>query len=588
LFIGEEYLEEIKSRIDLVEFIARYVDLKPAGRNFKGLCPFHEEKTPSFVVSREKGIFHCFGCGVGGNIFNFVMRIENLTFPEAVLFLAEKCGVDIHVSQARKVTTHALEERERLYRLNETLNRYYMHCLRSGQEEERRAREYLLVKRGIQPETWERFGIGFSPSSGKTSIAFLLKEGFSGQEILKAGVGVVTKAGELLDRFRGRITFAFHDIQGRIAGFAGRVLEKGEPKYLNVSDTPVFSKGHYLYGLFATREHLQKTRAAVLVEGYMDFLTLFEYGIKNCVASMGTALTRDQAGLLKRYVDEVFISYDSDQAGQMATLRGMTILQEKGLTVRIVLLPAPHDPDSFLRKEGKDKFWEILQKSPSLFEYQLELLVKNCGYNSLESKAKIIRGMFPFLVSIKDPIERALKVASLAQKIQVDESFVQRLLSEEGTSIKHEFLPPRENKEHGTLKAEKMLLRVMMEEKKWRERIKEALQKECFSEGEHQRIFQALLNLPEEDGLLVSKLVDIFPGEANLQSLVTEIATREDLQGVCQNDEAVESLVRRVRLAALERKILALRRELSRGEDPTKLRELNKLYRERERLRRIG
>ncbi|MCX7667476.1 MAG: DNA primase [Atribacterota bacterium] len=588
MFIDERYLEEIKSRIDLVEFISRYVDLKPAGRNFKGLCPFHEEKTPSFMVSREKGIFHCFGCGVGGNLFNFVMRMENLTFPEAVLFLAEKCGVEIRSVQAGRGTTRSLEERERLYRLNDILSHYYMRCLKSGKGEEENARTYLLTQRGIQPETWERFGIGFSPTSGKDSMAFLLKEGFSGQEIIRAGVGVVTRGGELLDRFRGRITFAFHDVQGRVVGFAGRILEKGEPKYLNVSDTPIFSKGQYLYGLFATRDHLQKTRAAILVEGYMDFLALFEYGIRNCIASMGTSLTKDQAGLLKRYVDEVFIAYDADQAGQVATLRGMAILQEKGLAVRIVILPAPHDPDSFLRQEGKEKFWEILQKSPSLFEYQLELLLRNFGYNSLESKAKIIRGMFPFLVSIKDPIERTLKIASLAHKIHVDESFVQHLLNKEEVTERQEFLPAREIKEHGILKAEKMLLRVMMEDERWRHKIGEELGREHFSGVEHQRIFQALLSLGGEEGLSVSKLVDIFPGEEALHSLVTEIATREDLQGICQDEGAVESLIRRVKLAALERKILTLRREITRTGDPAKLRELNKLYRERERLRRIG
>ncbi|MGQ9474098.1 MAG: toprim domain-containing protein, partial [Candidatus Caldatribacteriaceae bacterium] len=358
------------------------------------------------------------------------------------------------------------------------------------------------------------------------------------------------------------------------------------PNYLNISDTPVFSKGHYLYGLFLTREYLQKSRSVILVEGYMDFLTLFTNEVYNCVASMGTALTKDQAGLLKRYVGEVFLCYDADRAGKMATLRGMTVLQEKGLAVRVVLLPPPHDPDSFLRTEGKEKFWKILQNSPSLFEYQLELLVKDCGYNSLEAKAKIIRGMFPFLVSIKDPIEQALKVATLAKEIQVDESFVQRLLGEEGTSQKGEFLPVKKIQEDGVSKAEKVLLRIMMEKERWRAKVSEELEKESFSKVEHQRIFQALLNCVGEGGILVSKLVDIFPNEESLQSLVTEIATREDFQAIC-HDEVVEDLVRRVKLAALERKITILRRELSHRGDPAKLRELNKLYREREGLRQF-
>jgi len=587
VFVDEQYLEEIKSRIDLVKFIAQYVDLKPAGRNFRALCPFHEEKTPSFIVSPEKGVFHCFGCGVGGNIFTFVMKMENISFSEAVRFLAEKCGLTLRPFSKGRGETKAWGEKERLFRLNEALSRYYMRCLHEEREGEAiSARKYLWEKRKIHPKTWERFALGLSPSSGKSSIAFLLQEGFSGQEIMKAGVGVVTKTGELLDRFRGRIVFPFRDLQGRVIGFAGRVWGEGEPKYLNVSETPLFSKSHYLYDLFATREYLQKSHQAILVEGYLDLLALFDNGIYNGVASMGTALTKDQAALLRRYVEEVCICYDADRAGQMATLRGMTVLQEKGLTVKIVTLPSPHDPDSFLREEGKEKFFTYLEKSRSLFEYQLELLIRDYGCNSLETKARIIRGMYPLIVTIKDPIEKTLKIASLAQKIGVDESFVHRLFSEEGSFSPKGVTPAAQTVEDGIAKAEKIILRMIMENRNWRAKIEKELGDEHFSRREHQRIFQAVLHLGKNRDFLISELIDLFPNEESLPSLITEIVTREDLKEACRED-ALSDLLRRVKLAALDRKIVSLRKELSRCEDPGKLGELNKLCVEREKLKRV-
>lgn len=583
MFIPEEYLEEIKARTDIVELISQYVDLKPSGRNFRALCPFHEEKTPSFTVSPEKGIFHCFGCGAGGNIFTFIMRMERLTFPEAVAFLARRCGLEPPPSFQREKTS--LGERERLAKLLEMANRYYRMCLESERSDEvLGAREYLLKGRGLREETLRTFSLGFSPSPGKGSIAFLLKEGFSGQEILRAGIGVVTRRGELLDRFRGRITFALHDAQGRIIGFAGRILGEGEPKYVNSPESPLFTKGHHLYGLFAGKDAIVKNRFAILVEGYMDCIALFEHGIANCVASMGTSLTREQAGLLKRYTDRVILCYDADQAGQMATARSMAILYERGLRVDIVALPPPYDPDSFLRERGKEAFLALLEKSVSFFEYSLELLLKTHGYNSLESKARVLQGMAPLVAATKDPIERALRVRMLAERVGVDEDVVFRALGGESLKIT-ENSRPRAASEPGWVQAEKMLLRACFDDAVLRGRIFEAVDGDHFARPEHRRIFQALFHLSSRKNFSLSDLVDVFREEEDIQALIAEIASREDFQGATRED-LVTDLIRQVKLSALEREIQSLRETLRSSPDPEGWKRYHALVKEREKLRR--
>ncbi|MBP9015864.1 MAG: DNA primase [Candidatus Atribacteria bacterium] len=582
MIFDDQYLEEIKSRVDMVELISHYVSLQPAGRNYRALCPFHEEKTPSFLVSPEKGIFHCFGCGVGGNIFTFVMKMENLTFPEAVAFLAQKCGMELPTSS--RGSTRQTKERDKFFLLNETLRSYYYQCLLNPREElAATARSYIYEKRELRPEIVEQFGIGFSPASGKESIAYLMKAGFSGQDLIKAGVGVVTRGGELLDRFRGRITFALHDAQGRIVGFGGRSLKGEEPKYVNISDTPIFSKGHNLYGLFASRSFIQHSRQAILVEGYMDFLTLFQEGVNNCVASMGTALTRDQAILLHRYAEEVVICYDSDIAGQKAAVRGINILQEQGITVKVASIPSPHDPDSFLREKGKDEFLKIVNEAPTLFDFQLELFIRDYGFNSLESKAKIIKGIVPFVQSIKDPVERSLKISYLAEKLKVGESIIYSALRQERTP--EAILKSFTAKESGKVKAEKMLLRAMIESQFWRETIGRELEVSNFSLSQHRRIFNALSDSQRESNLSPSDLIDIFSGDEDLSRCVAEIMTREDLQ-VGLNQEVVEDLIRRLKLASVEEEMQKVQEELSRETNEEKLQYYHLLSQEREKLKR--
>ncbi len=585
MYIEDSYLEEIKNRLDLVAVISEYVDLKPAGRSFKGLCPFHEEKTPSFVVTPEKGIFHCFGCGTGGNIFSFLVRIENITFPEAVELLAEKCGVDLP-RRKKGSDLRQKKDKERFFELVEATRDYYLRELIQSREASAvRVRKYLLEKRAIKPEIIQEFGIGFSPPGGKGSIEYLLAKGFSGQEIIASGVGNITSRRILNDRFRGRVTFTLQDVNGRIIGFAGRAMDDYGPKYLNVPEGKYFSKGKHLYGLHASKTYIRKDGRAILVEGYMDFLALYQAGIQCVVASMGTALTREQAALLRRFTEEVIICFDSDSAGEAATARGMSLLNEKGLQVRILALPSPYDPDSYLQERGKKGFEKILQDAKPLFDYQLGLLIKKFGSDTLESKVKIVHGIEPFVLSIDDPVERSLRIKQVSQKLCVSESVFYESVGKKGEhSPAVNLLKRGHSLEPGNIKAERLLLQVAVDNAVLREYILREMKSEDWSVDENQRFFQAVCTLSEKKNVFTAAdLIDVFSGDEKMGTYVSRVCSSPE--AVSCDAEVVRSLVGRVRLAALEKAKQRLQKELSTRKDIEVLRRFKLILQQEKELR---
>ncbi|HSV31721.1 MAG TPA: DNA primase [Atribacteraceae bacterium] len=577
MYIEDRYLEEIKNRVDLVSLISQYVELKPAGKGFRGLCPFHEENTPSFQVSPEKGIFHCFGCGLGGNLFNFIMKIENRSFPESVRYLAEKYGIDLPVGTKRN--SKEQKEKERFFQFNEAVTKYYQWYLEnSPAADARQARTYLMEKRGLSLDIIRMFGIGFSPSRGKESVKALLKEGFSGPELIQGGVGVIGQRRELLDRFRGRITFALHDVNGSPVGFAGRSLNETGPKYLNTADHPYFTKGHHLYGLFAAKHTIRKTGQVILVEGYMDFLALFQADFTNAIASMGTALTREQVSLLRRFSDEVLLCYDSDNAGKSATARGMGILKEKGLQVKILALPKPYDPDSLLRNKGKQAFADALGQAKSLFDYTLELLIDKYGCNTLEGKSKVTRELLPLIRSCENTVEKSLFIRQVAQKIDVPESlFYESLEAKKQPRANPSFtLESRKSYEPGNIKAERMLIKAAIENDSLRSLILTGLSPEEMVNRDHQRIYQAVSTLASIGSVSVSDLIDLFSGDLMICSTVTRLCSLDEGSS-CKNAEMVRELIARVKRASLKTEIQRLREELSQSQDMFQLEVLRHL-----------
>ncbi len=364
---GDDKIEEVRSRADIVEIVGAHVRLRRAGRNFVGLCPFHNEKTPSFSVNAERGFFHCFGCGVGGSAFNFIMRVEGLTFPEAVRSLAKKYGVTI---PEHDVAGPAAGEREAMLKASEVAAEFFAHVLWNTTDGAM-ARDYLKA-RGISVETARAFMIGFAPSRPSSLAKALEKRGLRDAGVK---VGLVKRDGsDAYDMFRGRVMFPIRDAQGRAIAFGGRVLDARLPKYINSPESPLYSKARTLYGLFEARQAISSSASsgrdrAILVEGYFDVIALWQAGFKEAVAGCGTALTVDQLRVLSRYTKNVIACFDGDAAGRKASMRALEIFLQAGLLGRGIFIPSGFDPDTFVRERGAAAFAELTEKSELLVDY---------------------------------------------------------------------------------------------------------------------------------------------------------------------------------------------------------------------------
>ena len=413
-------IEEIKNRIDIVEFISDYLTLKKAGRNFVGLCPFHQEKTPSFTVNREKQIFYCFGCGEGGNVITFLMKIADKSFPEAIKDLAEKAGVVLPVgtsAEARKKNSL----RESIISLNHKAAQYFSRNLHSA--EGSAARRYLR-ERGLSDETVKTFHLGYAPDRWRALADFLNQSGASLKLAEQAGLVVADKGGSFYDRFRNRLIFPIQDISGDVIAFGGRILGEGEPKYLNSPESPVYTKGKNLYGLSQTREEIRSRNFAVIVEGYFDLIALWNAGIGNVVATLGTALTKEHLDLLRRYTKEVVALFDPDEAGRKALDRSLELFLNSEMRAKALVLPGRDDPDEYVRKNGREKLEKLIRESPSLVDYYIDNVLGSG--KTFEDKRDMIRSAAEFASKILDRKERDLFVKRVAEKTGVaQELFLQ-------------------------------------------------------------------------------------------------------------------------------------------------------------------
>jgi DNA primase len=406
--IPEQLIDQVLRQLDIVDLVGQYVSLRKSGRNYFGLCPFHSEKTPSFSVSPEKQIFYCFGCGAGGDAIKFVMEIEQLTFVEAVLHLAERVGIQVPQIPGASGAEPEHDERAEIRRALELAARLYHHVLvRTEYGEE--ARRYLK-NRQVSSKAVEEFQIGFAPSSPKFLLQFMTRRGY-GEEILEKAGLILSRgdspSGARVDRFRGRIMLPIHDGQGRIIGFAGRVIGDGKPKYMNTPDTPLFQKGNHLFNLHRARSHIRKERQAVLFEGYLDVISAWQAGIRTVVATQGTSLTDAQARILARNCDTVILCYDADNAGQSAALRGLDLLKKYDLTVKVAKMPAGMDPDDYIRRFGGTAFREeILSDSLSLTAFKLESLKKNYDLQDEDGRMKYLADAVDTIAELQLAIEQ--------------------------------------------------------------------------------------------------------------------------------------------------------------------------------------
>ncbi|RLB26791.1 MAG: DNA primase [Deltaproteobacteria bacterium] len=424
----ESVKEEIKRSADIVDLVGNFVQLRKAGKNYVGLCPFHSEKEPSFTVNRERQMFHCFGCKKGGDIFAFWMAYHHCSFGEALKDLAERYQVPLPKRQLSLAEKRRLELTEAIFKANEKAVEFFHQMLVKGEGAES-ARAYL-EKRGIVEDTIEEFKLGFAPRQWDSLAAYLMKEKVAPGVAEAAGLIILGNKGRYYDRFRNRIIFPIFDLKGRPVGFGGRVLDDGHPKYLNTPETPVFQKGSVLYGLQASYTHMRTTRKALIVEGYMDFLTLWKHGLKYGAATLGTALTPAQVRRLKGYVNEIIVVFDSDEAGRKAVLRGLPIFINEGVQARAILLPEGHDPDSFLRARGGEHFVRMVNEAAPLLDFYLNQTILGKGLG-LEEKVALVKELLPSIYELKDPMLRSAYLRKIAEEVGVKESLLWQELDKE-------------------------------------------------------------------------------------------------------------------------------------------------------------
>ena len=413
--------EEIKRAADIVELIGEFVQLKRAGQNHLGLCPFHSEKDPSFTVSPSKQMFHCFGCKKGGDVFAFWMEYHKVSFPQAMRDLAERFQISLPERELTPSEKGKMAFKESLFKINEAAAEYFHHILTKS-EEGGAGREYFK-KRSISKEIISEFMLGYAPDKWDSLIGFFKTKKMDFEKAVQAGLIIPKKNGGYYDRFRGRVIFPIFNLRQQIAGFGGRVLDNSLPKYLNTPETPVFHKGELLYGLHAFYKQIRETGRAVVAEGYTDVLALRRHGFHEAVATLGTALTRDHIRMLKGYANEAVVVFDSDAAGKAAAMKSLSFFLLEGLSSRVVVLPENDDPDSFVNKNGLDGFLKLLKRSMPMFDFYLDLKLSQ-GRDQLEGQVSILKEIIPVLSELKNAIQRSLYVRRLSEKARISESAV--------------------------------------------------------------------------------------------------------------------------------------------------------------------
>jgi len=503
------------------------VHLKPAGKGFKGLCPFHEEKTPSFMVSSEKQLFHCFGCGEGGNVFNFLMKYEKLSFFEAVKMLAKKSGVPLPVDEEKENILH--KKKERLYKLNNLVANYYQECLfRTNQG--KKVINYFK-KRGINDTSVEKYILGYAPPGWDALTNFLKKKGYSYEELIKAGLIKKSKIeGKYIDYFRDRIIFPIFSLSGRVIGFGGRVLDDSLPKYINSPETLVYNKGSNLYSLNFAKEDIRKKNYIIIVEGYTDVLITQQYGFNNLAASLGTALTTKQIDLIKRFTDTVLIAYDSDSAGNMATLRSLDLLVKAGLEIKVIALSQGYDPADFLIKKGRETFQNLIDRSLSLIDYKLKLLYSKYSIKTIEGKVKVVKEILPTLNVIGNEVELRAQTKKISEELKLSEEAILielKRYKRGSRDSSHNFI--KLNSESGNIKAEKILIGCMLENEQIARDILTKLKAEDFSVLLHRQILTAIEKNLKDDKMVDSQKVIDYLNDDKAAKLISKILMEETI-----------------------------------------------------------
>lgn len=543
--IPENLLEDILVRVDIVEIISSYIQLKKAGRNFKANCPFHHEKTASFMVSPQRQIYHCFGCGESGNAFKFLMRHERMEFPEAVELLAKKTGISLP-QWDKPEAARAASLNSQLYKVNELALSFYENNLHLSAKSS--ACDYLL-NRGIKLQTIKEFHLGLAGSGWDNLINFLRSKNIALSLIEAAGLILTKEAGGYCDRFHNRIIFPVFDIRGQVIGFGARVMDNSLPKYINSPETPVYTKGRNLFGLNLAKDFIRDLDCAVIVEGYLDFMIPYQEGIKNIAASQGTALTLEQIKLLKRYTHNVVMVYDGDTAGEIASLRSLDILIEEGMNVKVARLPQGKDPDLIVRHEGASSLKTKIDNALSFFDYKLNVLKSRYDIKESQGKSEIASAMLLTINKFDNAILRGEYIKKLSEELKIPEDYILEELNKlkPNPSGLVAVAAPTQKKQSEINPAEKLLIKFMLEEKELIERIMLELVPSDFQDARTAKIVQVMRDLASAGKNIGPSLLMNYFSEDDANQLVCETMFMPAIQDQ-EREKAICDCIARIKV----------------------------------------
>ena len=507
--IPENIIDEVRDRTDIVEVVSKFVSIKKVGKNFKGLCPFHSEKTPSFTVSSEKRIYHCFGCGAGGNVFKFVMEVQNISFVDAVRQFAESAGVLIPQANKGNLNDPKYQEREALKKANELAANYFQSLFKESGKG-LAARDYLKG-RHFTGEILDQYKIGWAIPEWRGLTNHLRKtSNLSRKTVLQSGLVIEKEEGSsVYDRFRGRVIFPIQDAHGSVIGFGGRAIsESDQPKYLNSPETPLYQKSQVLFGMNLAKQAIRKEDQAILVEGYLDQMRATQYGVLNTVATCGTALTAKQAAMLRNYASSVVMVFDSDNAGRDAADKGFEVLQEKGLQVKIVFLPEGKDPDSYIHENGVKKFLEKIKTAKPYLESYIDGVITRKNGNSTSELAKMANQVVPMLRKVQNLVERNSLVEYFSSEAKIDDAaFLMEL--KKSFSKNQSRVEVLETKTDSVLRLERHLVQLILSDKETAQKVLHAVNPEDFSSSVLRTIaITCSQKIQEDESLEIDKLID--------------------------------------------------------------------------------
>lgn len=582
-YYSDELIEEVRSSNDIVTVISDYVRLKKKGSTYFGLCPFHNEKTPSFSVSPGKQIYYCFGCGAGGNVISFLMQYENYTFPEAVQALADRAGITLPKQEMSGRAKQEADKRARILEVNREAAKYFYAQLRM--EQGQHAMQYF-EKRGLTSETLKKFGLGYSNKYSDDLYQYLRRQGYEDELLKDSGLVRIDERRGGCDKFWNRVMFPIMDVNNRVIGFGGRVMGDGEPKYLNSPETMIFDKSRNLYGLNLARR--SKRQYILLCEGYMDVIALHQAGFDNAVASLGTAFTQGHANLLKRYTKEVCCTFDSDGAGIRAALRAIPILKEAGIKAKIVRMEPYKDPDEFIKAEGADAYQKRIDEAQNSFLFEIEVMEREYNLKDPEGKTAFYNAVAKKILEFEEELERNNYIEAVAMKYQVGFENLRKLVMHQGTreGLTRESRPLRsgtsekKKREDGMKQSQKLMLTWLIEEPELFAQINNYLEPEDFTEELYRKTAELVFAQLREDRLNPAGIISMFTEEEEQREIAGLFHARlEEVSTPSKKEKALRETIIRLK----ENSISCRSKQL----EPTDMKGLQKLIADKKELEKL-